>query len=194
MQFIACPRYEDLLQDLGGTVKGILRGRGLPAGSREIVDVDFSHNIGDTLTGRKYYLEREYMRFFSARSVRKIKKGLDQKLESGLGYRVLPGGAWRAQEEATVSEREEGRGLLLFVWECFINILWWTVVPTVTLLLVTGPFALWRQSKADADRDQKSLGQWPTPTEFRPRGIDPRQGVRIEGTSLNGGELRRRRI
>jgi len=152
----AIVRYEDLLTDLSGTMKSILRGRGIDFGNTTFVDVSttkaeltdgrgYTQQLQVPFENHRYYIDREYLSLFDEKTRDRVCNGLNKRLEKKIGYNL----ASIAEESKSVKKGERNvKGLILSLWRLSMNILWWIVVPTVTFTVLFAVLVLWLKIEA----------------------------------------------
>jgi hypothetical protein len=144
----AIVRYEDLVADLSGAMKSIFRGHGIILGNVSFVDVlttqtmitdqnGYKHQIEEPFENHRYYTEKEYLSLFDERMMVGVVNGLNKRLEKKFGY-SFPLAASNISDQ-----RRKAKTILGSIWNVCMTILWWIVVPTVTLVVIFSVLVAW---------------------------------------------------
>jgi hypothetical protein len=133
-------RYEDLLQDADRAVKNALRGNGLAVGSFNMSSTLIATDLGK----RDSYLNKDYLQIFPQKAIDRSIQKLDTKLETKLlGYKIPPLDDWVSPKELKIRDRNWYQRC----WYTCVEVLWWIVIPTIALIMLSMLIILCRDIK-----------------------------------------------
>lgn len=113
---ISTSRYEDLLQDPNTHLKNILRGRGITVGAIDVTSVR-QHELYN-------HEEKECFNIFTPTLYSKTIRKLNTRLEKKIGYNHIVNKTKQIEEQC----------VSLYIWNFFMDLLWWIIVPTMVFL------------------------------------------------------------
>ena len=115
-------RYEDLMQDPSSELKRILRGRGLQFGSSIDVRGNIEHRSNETNLCHPRFTPKMYS---------KIVTKLNKRMETKVGYSLIEATKYTSQQSG--------------LWALFLGLMWWIIVPTLTVLLMVMIPIAWKE-------------------------------------------------
>mmetsp|Transcript_27517 Transcript_27517/g.33696 ORF Transcript_27517/g.33696 Transcript_27517/m.33696 type:complete len:377 (-) Transcript_27517:169-1299(-) len=125
-------RYEDLVEDLDGTLRELFRGRGVRITKKRFKDVSVPDHVK-----RRFYLDRSFLNAFDSKAIRRSTRFLDKNIESKFGYNVPPlDGDWLREEEVRRRKRTKNRGYFGRLWFYIMDILSWIVISTLCFIVL----------------------------------------------------------